>query len=97
MINQFACSTNDSRVWNENRMINLLILLSQHQYILLFKLIVYIHTHIIVILPMAAINAFAEVHGPQSKCVEFRIDTKWAYANSTVPPIIGGACYEVNL
>ena len=57
----------------------------------------YICTHIIVILHMAAINAFAEVYGPQSKCVEFRIDTKWAYANSTVPPIIGGACYEVNL
>ena len=49
-----------------------------------------------VFLHMAAINAFAEVHGPQSKCVDFRIDSNSVFANSTVPPIYGGACYNVS-
>ena len=42
-----------------------------------------------------AVNAFAETHGPNSRCVDFRIDGNWIIQNSTVGPIHGGACYEV--
>ena len=40
-------------------------------------------------------NAFAETHGPNSRCVDFRIDGNWIFNNDPVGPIYGGACYEV--
>lgn len=45
--------------------------------------------------PYLTINAFGEKYGPQSKCVEFRVDRDWVFANAPIPPILGGACYEV--
>ena len=44
---------------------------------------------------LTAVNAFAETHGPNSKCVDFRIDGNWIHENHTVGPLSGGACYEV--
>jgi leishmanolysin-like peptidase len=41
------------------------------------------------------INAFSETNGPNSKCVEFRIDGNWVYGNAQRPPMLGGGCYEV--
>ena len=32
---------------------------------------------------------------PNSKCVDFEIRTNWEYNSTTIPPINGGACYEV--
>ena len=40
-------------------------------------------------------NTFLESVGSTSKCVDFEIRTNWVYNNMTVPPIYGGACYEV--
>ena len=36
-----------------------------------------------------------ETVGPTSKCVDFEIMTNWEYNSTTIPPIYGGACYEV--
>ena len=38
---------------------------------------------------------FMETVGPTSKCVDFEIMTNWEYNSTTIPPIYGGACYEV--
>ena len=38
---------------------------------------------------------FMETAGPTSKCVDFEIMTNWEYNSTTIPPIYGGACYEV--
>ena len=38
---------------------------------------------------------FMETVGPTSKCVDFEIMTNWEYDSTTIPPIFGGACYEV--
>ena len=45
----------------------------------------------------AAVNAFGETFGPNSKCVEFKIEGKWEYLNKTAQPVHGGACYEVSI
>ena len=40
-------------------------------------------------------NVFMETVGPTSKCVDFEIMTNWEYNSTSIPPIYGGACYEV--
>jgi leishmanolysin-like peptidase len=41
------------------------------------------------------VNAFGETFGPNSKCVDFKIEGEWEYLNKTTHPVQGGACYEV--
>ena len=48
-----------------------------------------------IILLYAGDNVFMETVGPTSKCVDFEIMTNWEYNSTTIPPIYGGACYEV--
>lgn len=45
--------------------------------------------------PSLTINTFSETNGPNSRCVDFRIDSRWLYKNVTMQPMIGGGCYEV--
>ena len=45
----------------------------------------------------AAVNAFGETFGPNSKCVDFKIEGEWEYLNKTTHPVQGGACYEVSI
>ena len=40
---------------------------------------------------------FLESVDVNSKCVDFEVRTSWVFNSTTIPPIYGGACYEVCL
>ena len=52
-------------------------------------------TIIVYSIPQQLLMHLLRLMGPNSRCVDFRIDGNWIIQNSTVGPIHGGACYEV--
>ena len=46
--------------------------------------------------PDSDVDVFAEVYGPNSKCIDTEIDSPWSFMGNATDPIESGACYQVS-